>query len=157
MSLARLLITWRPTCGLMLRRKSKNINSPVPTLPPCCACIPGIPVCCTHFIPAHPRQRYTASQLPTAVRTVLWHYIFSLQENWAGLSWVTYSAFPIADCRNCFLWEEAFRLGSYIRRFMYNLGNACHVMLCELHQYNPESHCEILSIFRCVEPVKVLL
>lgn len=110
---------------LMLRRKSKNINSPIPSVASLlCLHSWHSPICCTHFIPAHLRQRYTASQLPAAVRTVLWHYIFSLQENWARLSWVIYSAFPIVDCRNYFLWEEAFRLGCL------RTTRVTHTMLC---------------------------
>lgn len=75
----------------------------------------------------------------------------------AMLSYLHQFCIPQADCLNCFLWEEASSLGSYIRLLIYSYDNTCSVTLCELQQYNAEPQCEILSIFRCAEPVKVLL
>lgn len=137
-----------------------TINSPIRSIPSLLCLHSGhSPICRTHFIPAHLRQRYIAGQFPYSCQNSLTVLNFQLARKLirAMLSYLHQFYIPQADCLNCFLWEEASSLGSYIRLLIYSYDNTCSVTLCELQQYNAESQCEILSIFRCAEPVKVLL
>lgn len=66
-----LIITLRPTWVDMRRKRPEgdvhatNTNSPIPSIPSLlCLHSWHSPICRTHFIPAHLRQRYIADQFP---------------------------------------------------------------------------------------------
>ena len=80
-----LIITLRPTWVDVRRKRQEgnvhatNINSPIPSIPSLlCLHSWHSPICRTHFIPAHLRERYIASQFPYSCQNSLMALNFQL-------------------------------------------------------------------------------
>lgn len=157
-----LIITLRLTWVDVGRKRQEgiinaiNLNSLVPSIPHSLHAVPtflSFPLCRTHCIPVHLRQRWISRQCPHSCQNSLVAVNFQLGRKLIG---ACLHLFHIPCGRmSDFPREQALCPAAYIRLLRYNFCTTHRVSPCTICRSKMQNN--ILSIFRCAEPVRDLL